>query len=38
MISSNNRLASGVLVKGVEKADMLERDSIAENIIKGNLR
>ena len=34
---SNKSLASGVLVKGVEKVDILERDSISKNIIKGNL-
>ena len=29
--------ASGILVKGIEKADLLERNSIANNIIEGNL-
>ena len=34
---SNKSLASGVLVKGVEKVDIFERNSISDNIIKGNL-
>ena len=29
--------ASGILVKGIEKADLLERNSISNNIIEGNL-
>ena len=36
MISHNN-LASGVLVKGVEKADLLERTSISNNIVTGTI-
>ena len=28
--------ASGILVKGIEKADLLERNSISNNIIEGN--
>ena len=34
---SFNKVASGILVKGIEKADLLERNSIANNIIEGNL-
>ncbi len=34
---SFNKVASGILVKGVEKADLLERNSISNNIIVGNL-
>ncbi|MBV69553.1 MAG: lipoprotein-releasing system transmembrane subunit LolC [Pelagibacterales bacterium] len=34
---SFNKVASGILVKGIKKADLLERDSIANNIIEGNL-
>ena len=29
--------SSGILVKGISKADLYERDSIAENIVEGNL-
>ena len=29
--------ASGILVKGIEKADLLERNSISNNILKGSL-
>ena len=29
--------SSGILVKGISKADLFERDSIEENIIEGNL-
>ncbi len=32
-----NKLASGVLVKGVKKTDILERDSITNNIVSGNI-
>ncbi len=34
---SNNNLATGVLVKGIQKADLLERNSISSNIIEGNI-
>ena len=34
---SNNNLATGVLVKGIQKADLLERTSISNNIIEGNI-
>ena len=36
MISSDNN-SSGILVKGINKADLFERNSIEENIIEGNL-
>ena len=36
MITSDNN-SSGVLVKGLNKADIFERNSIEENIIEGNL-
>ena len=36
MITSENN-SSGVLVKGLNKADIFERNSIEENIIEGNL-
>ena len=34
---SHKKLASGVLVKGIDKADLLERNSISNNIVKGDL-
>ncbi len=34
---SFNKAASGILVKGIEKADLLERNSISNNIVEGNL-
>ena len=37
MISSDNN-SSGILVKGINKADLFERNSIEENIIEGNLK
>ena len=34
---SFNKNASGILAKGIEKADLLERNSISDSIIDGNL-
>ncbi|MBF97065.1 MAG: Lipoprotein-releasing system transmembrane protein LolE [Alphaproteobacteria bacterium MarineAlpha9_Bin4] len=34
---ANKNLSAGVLVKGVDKADLLERNSISDNIISGSL-
>ena len=34
---SYNKNASGILVKGIEKADLLERNTISNNIFEGNL-
>ncbi len=36
-MASSKKLASGVLVKGVQKTDLLERNSIADNIIAGSI-
>ena len=36
-MASSKKLASGVLVKGVQKTDLLERNSIADNIISGSI-